>query len=721
LIIDYSLTEGGTVEKINYRREQELIMKYKSGKLAIPAVPGAGKTFILTRLAGKLVEDIEEDEKLLILTYMNSSVNNFKHRIMELLQSRNKYSLFKNFEIKTIHKLGSDLLREYGGKIGILDGFQTLTDANKYYLMSLVVMEYRRENPRDFDYFIDSKYGGTREKIKWNEELVNMTLRMIGILKNKGVTAKQLYSKSKKYRKDSLLRVIGELFYRYDIKCKKDGILDYDDILFYTYKLLMENSEIVQKLKKEYRYIFEDEAQDSNILQNKIIRLISNGNLVKVGDPNQSILATFTASTPELFKNFIKSTLKVEMFTASRSSREIIEIANFLVDMVTKKHPLEGVKNALEPQLIKPVLDGEYPKNPKINTYGVKAIKTLGWDEERNKLIKGIEGFIKKYPEKTVGILLPTNYKVDEVAKILRKKEIKFQILSDIPETLLELMNFLGDILEYIARPYENRRLIQFLENNFFDREDEKIKQEISKFIKLNMIEDVIYGVGTPNLDDEKLKKYKKIMKKLRATLDFNSNSLEKIIVFIGEIFEIHDEKKLLLEKISYDLKKILKYNPKWSLLDLAKNLKEAKNSEFTYMAKAVEEESVIEKKEKYNITLTSYHRSKGMEWDFVYLVGVDNKTFPVHLNDTNYGYCYYLKKEYQYPKIFVEREFEREFIDRDTKFNVVQNKMEKVAENIRLLYVGITRAKEYLMMSGNVENGTYYLGEIEKYIKKRN
>ena len=709
------------MEKINYRREQELIMKYKSGKLAIPAVPGSGKTFILTRLASKLAETLEEQEEILILTYMNSSVNNFKHRIMELLQKKDRYSLFRRFQIKTIHKLGSDLLKEYGGDIGIPDGFQTISEANKYYLMSLVIMEYRRENPKDLDYFIDKKNKNSNGiQVKWGRELVNLTLKMIGIMKNKGMTAKRLYSKSKKYRKDSLLRIVGELFYRYDLKCKKDGILDYDDILFFTYKLLKEKPELSKTLKDRYKYIFEDEAQDSNVLQNKIINLISNGNLVKVGDSNQSILGTFTSSSPELFKKFIKSNPKIEMFTAGRSSKEIIEIANFLVQIVTNKHPLEGVRTALQPQLIKPVLEGEMPENPKVDRYGIKTTKVLGWEEEREKLIKVIDGFMKKYPEKNIGVLLPTNYRIDEIARILRRKKIDFQILSDIPESLLELMNFLGDFLEYLARPFEARKLIKLLEDNFFLHEDLKIRLEISKFIRSKLLENVIYGAETPDLEGEILKKYKSTIKKIRAVLDLNQNSLEKIIIFIGEVFEIHGEKKLLIEKISYDLKKILKYNPKWSLLDLALNLKQAKNSEFTYMAKAVEEESILEKKEKFNLSLSSYHRSKGMEWDFVYLVGVDNRTFPIHLNETNYGQCYYLKKEYEYPQIFAEKEFEREFIDRETKIGVIQSKLEKIAENTRLLYVGITRAKEYLMMSGNAENGTYYLGEIEKYIKSR-
>jgi len=708
------------MNEIRYRREQELIMKYTSGKMAIPAVPGGGKTFILSRLAAKLVKELEGEEEILILTYMNSSVNNFKHRIMELLQKKGEYELYRRFQIKTIHKVGSDLLREYGDNMGVTEGFQAMTDANRYYLMSLVVMEYRREKSKDLDSFLDLKYSGNGIQVRWDKELVNLTLKMISVMKNKGMTAKRLYSYSKKYRKDSLLRVVGELFYRYDLECKKDGLLDYDDILFYTYKLLKQTPTLVEELKLRYRYIFEDEAQDSNTLQNKIINLISIGNLIKVGDPNQSILGTFTSSSPEIFQNFIKSNPKVEMFTAGRSTRSIIEIANYLVQIVTERHPLEKVRSALQSQLIKPVLEGETPSNPKIDGYGVKIIKVLGWEDERDTLIRGIEGFIKKYPDKSVGILFPTNYRIDEIARIFRRKKIDFQILSDIPESLLELMNFLGDFLEYLARPFENKRLIKLLEDNFFVDDEREIREIISKFIRSNLLEDVFYGKEYPNLDKISLKKYKVILKKIRAVLDLNQNSLEKVLVFISEIFEIHDEKKLLIEKISYDLKKILKYNPKWSLLDLASNLKKAKNSEFSYMAKAVEEEGILENKEKFKVTLSSYHRSKGMEWDFVYLVGVDNKTFPVYLNETNYGQCYYLKKEYEYPQIFVEKEFEMEFIDRDTEIGVVKNKLEKIAENTRLLYVGITRAKEYLMISGNAENGVYYLGEIDKFIKNR-
>lgn len=77
------------MRKITYREDQAPIMEYKSGTMAVPAVPGAGKTFIVTRLVTELLENnINGKEKILILTYMNSAVNNFKGRIKKLLNEK---------------------------------------------------------------------------------------------------------------------------------------------------------------------------------------------------------------------------------------------------------------------------------------------------------------------------------------------------------------------------------------------------------------------------------------------------------------------------------------------------------------------------------------------------------------------------------------------------------------------------------------------------------
>ncbi len=73
--------------KINYRKDQIPIMNYECGTMAVPAVPGAGKTFIVTNLVAKLLEENKNEKgKILILTYMNSAANNFKGRIKKNLQ-----------------------------------------------------------------------------------------------------------------------------------------------------------------------------------------------------------------------------------------------------------------------------------------------------------------------------------------------------------------------------------------------------------------------------------------------------------------------------------------------------------------------------------------------------------------------------------------------------------------------------------------------------------
>ena len=84
------------MNNINYREDQLPIIFYENGTMAVPAVPGAGKTFIVTNLVAKLLcENKHKGGKILILTYMNSAVNNFKGRIKKILHARQKPSLFR--------------------------------------------------------------------------------------------------------------------------------------------------------------------------------------------------------------------------------------------------------------------------------------------------------------------------------------------------------------------------------------------------------------------------------------------------------------------------------------------------------------------------------------------------------------------------------------------------------------------------------------------------
>ncbi|WP_165478778.1 UvrD-helicase domain-containing protein, partial [Clostridioides difficile] len=97
---------------INYREDQIPIINYDNGTMAVPAVPGAGKTFIITNLVAKLLlEQKHKGGKILILTYMNSAVNNFKGRIRKILEE-NKIDDTNSYEVMTIHSLAVKIIKE---------------------------------------------------------------------------------------------------------------------------------------------------------------------------------------------------------------------------------------------------------------------------------------------------------------------------------------------------------------------------------------------------------------------------------------------------------------------------------------------------------------------------------------------------------------------------------------------------------------------------------
>ncbi len=102
-----------------------------------------------------------------------------------------------------------------------------------------------------------------------------------------------------------MLKIILPIYKLYDRKLKQNGLLDYDDILILAEKTLSLDEGLRKKFQTRYKYIFEDECQDSNEIQGNIIKIISseNKNLVRVGDINQSITGTFSSSDPKFLKN----------------------------------------------------------------------------------------------------------------------------------------------------------------------------------------------------------------------------------------------------------------------------------------------------------------------------------------------------------------------------------------------------------------------------------
>ena len=141
----------------------------------------------------------------------------------------------------------------------------------------------------------------------WENGFYDLVGNAIGELKYKEISTEKLECiVSDEYK--GILKIILPIYKEYDKKLKQNGLLDYDDILILAYRALTLDENLRIKFQNKYKYIFEDECQDSNEIQGKIIKLIckENNNLVRVGDINQSITGTFSSSDPKYFKEFIQ-------------------------------------------------------------------------------------------------------------------------------------------------------------------------------------------------------------------------------------------------------------------------------------------------------------------------------------------------------------------------------------------------------------------------------
>ena len=705
--------------EMNYREEQKKILEYKKGRMAVPSVPGAGKTFILTNLVKKLiVEDRIENSKILILTYMNSAVSNFNIRINELLR-KSGLGDKKKYEVITIHSFASKIVKENTNKLNLASNYGMVDGNIQNVFIADAVREWRNQNEELFKSFLEKK-----EYTKWQMSLENISRFIISNLKSNAITVREVYSKISKLPKDSILKMCIQIYKSYQTKLENNALLDFDDILHYAYILLKENKDLRKEYTKKYKYILEDEAQDSTIIQNRILNLIGI-NWVKVGDFNQSIMGTFTASEPKIFENFIKKVKnKKQMFTAGRSSEDIIKVANEFVRWVTKDYEIEECKEALLPQYIKKVKKGEFPQNPKIEKFGIKAYRKKNMDEELEFVVKMAKNYHKKNSQKSISILFPSNFMIEKCAKLLEKAGVEYKTLSDISSQNIDFFETLADLIAFLDKPFLSQNLINLLKREFKNEDIKKITEFIGKIPLENLLYPSKKGANyTPKeiIDLEIWSTIIEYINKIKKILNFPKISLEKLLIYIGEIFNVNNEEKIIINGIAGELKSFYRLNPKWGLSDLEKELRRGKGNRFSIFAKFLFTLKGEEESDENKVTLTTYHKSKGAEWDFVILTGLNNYNFPAKLTDGFRGEYYYLREKYANPTALAKAEIGKYILGTNQNEPMKQAKIDKISEGIRLIYVGLTRAKENLVLTvgegRNFPSACFY--ELERIIKK--
>lgn len=646
---------------IRFREDQEKIMKYDSGTMAVPAVPGAGKTFIIANLSAKLIkENNKRGRKLLIVTYMNSAVNNFKSRIAQFLNDNGIHGGNK-YEVMTIHSLAMKILKEKPSAVAVGEEFRIVDDFNIDDILYKIITQWRERGGEGYlRWFLNKNSDDNFER--WNVGFFSVVKSLIGELKLQGVSSEALKENLDTLRGNSILKLIAPIYIRYCNELRLSGYLDYNDLLILSLKALEDDEKLRAKLQKRYIYIFEDECQDSNYIQGRLLAILSDEhkNLIRVGDVNQSITGTFSSSDPSLFKEFCDSAeATYNMFISSRSSIDIINLANDFIDYVNNSLEEEQCRDALTRQLIEPVKDGFGKANPATENYQITTVSFTTNQEERSKIVASIENFIAKYPSKTIGILVPSNEEVKSYATLLSERNIQYEELSRMPQERIKVIEEIALVLTYLSNPSDKELLTKIIEQLFLKKEEaHSFINEILN-LKLFPIDELIIDIS------EKLYSSKNDLAMAQSIASYT----KQIII----------EEKLSLKEVS--------------------NIIREKTFIFSRVAETIYESEGFEPKGGC-VTICTYHKSKGLEFDRVHLTALTSYNFPTSTNGSFNGEYYYLKEEYKNPIALGKSEIENFMGKGNNESPFVEAKRDYIRERARLLYVGITRAREFLIIS---------------------
>lgn len=623
---------------IKLRPGQDKVAQYRGGYMAVPAVPGAGKTMALAYLASSIIEEgLQRPGKILIVTVMNSAVANFRSRIDSFLEERG-LPRGKGYDVKTIHSLALNILKDKLGFLMINEGFQVVDEYRQTEILDRIIEEWQGENKFWMSPFkvdkSDFRYSSALKKWR-DKDLRNFLKEAVKYLKLQGYSPSKLRDLKNKLSNESYLKWAIEVYEVYYEEMNRRGFLDFDDLIVHALRLLKEDAGVLDRMRRRWTYIFEDEAQDSNPLQEEILYLLSGekGNLVRVGDSNQAIMGTFTSAEPEIFRRYCarKDVKKESILCASRSTEDIINLANHLVNWIRNYHPQKECRTALEDQLIAPVGEDDPSPNPKTEGYTIAVREFDDIKKEVEAVCKYAARHARKKPENKLAILVPNRYVQEDVVKNLKSLGANFEEVGKALGSESRTAYDLKTVVEYLARPHDTGRLIKVLREVLMPDISEEDFKIVKRLFKDYNIEEILYPVGGElpwlSLPEELFDPglwagFNSSVKRLRKWLEASvAISPDELILYLAEDMDLEGEQLAVAQNVSMHIREELFINPDWKLLDVADELPRMEPS-FRYFVKILTDRKGYEPTPGV-ISVATCYKAKGLEWDTVFLMSV--------------------------------------------------------------------------------------------------
>jgi len=713
------------------RSSQKPILAYQGGRMGVSAVPGSGKTWTLSQLAIQLLqrEVLAEDQELLIVTLTNSAANHFKAQLDAWTRENRSSGLIPSYHVCTLHSLAYNILRERPSLANLDPNFTILDEHTCNELLTRISNQVAKSfSPQIEPHLKESLSESQGLKIKSTQLptlIAEIGLQFIRTAKDKRLIYEQIQQHVQYSGLGSLWMKIGlEVYWEYQLALAHYGGIDFDDLIRLAVDVLEQNEDYLAHLQNRWPYVLEDEAQDSSRLQEVILRKLTaaHGNWVRVGDPNQAIYETFTTANPKYLKNFLREegVTACNLDESSRSCQAIINLANYLIEWTRSEHPCEEVRDALTPPHICPVPSSDPHPNPPSTPDAIKIVldKAFTPQKEINAVAFSLEQWLPKNPDKSVAVLAFSNAHAEKLIDELERRAIPFsdQLLKSNRRTH-PVTKLIHQLLEVLLHPLISQHYAQlFSLIHSFENQTQTENIQINRLTQLlqrcSNIEAFVYPAKDNDwLDSVMLldQSDKELLLSYRSQLQrwLNLNSLpidQQIISFASEVF-VEPRHLAMAHKLAFQLRRSL---------DLSSQKDEAFIIDtFREIIRNKENFLIFEDSQSFDpssfpgkVVVGTIHKAKGLEWDRVYVMSVNNYDFPSGLpGDPFRNDIWYLKENINpaaaalaaLDQVVSRDEYEEESVSPDQAA-----RLDLIRERLRLLYVAITRAKRELILTWN-------------------
>lgn len=618
--------------------QREAVVNYDGPSLII-AGAGSGKTRVLTtRIAWMLAQGVSPNS-ILALTFTNKAAREMRERIEKLVGPQARY-----IRMGTFHSVFARILRENAAKIGYPESYTIYEPTDVKNLIKTIVKEMNLSEERYKPQAVAAR---------------------ISMAKNSLVTPAAYRANAVLVGEDRELKMpeLVDIYAEYCIRCKRNGAMDFDDLLLQTNILLRDAPEVLEQYQNQFKYVLVDEYQDTNMAQYIIVRRLAlkHSNVCVVGDDAQSIYAFRGAKIENIlsFQRDYPTTKVYKLEQNYRSTQTIVEAANSLIAHNSRR---------LEKRCFSAAEKGEKIKLVRVVEDSYEAVEVAMDIKDRAR--EGAEW-------RDFAILYRTNKQHGLFEAALSRRGIPYRVYKGM--SLLEHKDVRNMIayLSVILNPNDDesfKRIINYPARGIGDTTVARIA-EIAKQKNSSMwhaVDELVRGTEVLGQVEKvvvrKVAEFVKLINELSAmrvemgVCDF----AKEVMLRSGILHELEKEKKPENDTAKDYLDQLLAMMSSYEDecdREMDEGLRETTQTPTIdeWMQNIMLQTDQDAEDDGNRVTLMTVHSAKGLEYDYVYIVGMEEGLFPS------------------------SRSVES---------------VQELEEERRLMYVAITRAKKAAMLS---------------------